>query len=294
MNGCKNGRSRGFTIIETLVYLAVAGLLFLVTIFYLGGKQRSTQFRQGVREFESTLNDVANDTSTGVFPSFTDIVCSVQAGTSIAFRELTVTEKDPNDPVRPGENNECIFVGNVVQLTNEEADKSAASYFVHTLVGQNNVSIGSNSFQTTIPKPLYERNVVDATDEKIIPWGVVITKAYAQSSTDSTSRTAINGIGYLYSSFGDSLATGSNIKTGVASVSLYVREDSSKLSLDGFRSSINYESNPAAELLTQLGERVIHICIDGLDGRQAMIEIGGQSGSFIARTNFNPSQECLS
>lgn len=291
MKGQSSTAQRGFTIIEVMIYLAIAGVMFTLTLFYLGDKQRATQFSQGVREFESTLNDVANDTATGVFPSSNDIRC-VDTGSGIAFQELSAVEKVPGDPVQPGENNQCVFVGSVVQLTNDEAGKSAAEYFVHTLVGVNNVATGgSNSFEGTAPKALFQNSVIDGTREYSIPWGVEIKKAYIQSADGST-FTDINGVGYLYSSFGDSLSVGSQIKTGVASVALYVREANSKLSLDDYRNSINYEANPALELLKKAGDRTIHICINGVDGRTSMIEIGGQSGSFAARTNNTISARC--
>lgn len=120
---------------------------------------------------------------------------------------------------------------------------------------------------------------MDATQEFQIPWGVTITDAFADN-------TPINGLAYLYSNFGESLAAG-GLKTGAANISLYVNESSIDESLDGFRSSINYDVAPAVPSIEPIGQRVVLICLTGNDGRRAMLEVGSESGTFNARANFN-------
>ncbi|MBI3624088.1 hypothetical protein HY218_00480, partial [Candidatus Saccharibacteria bacterium] len=55
----------GFTIVESMIFLAVTGTLMLVAFLMINGKQAQAQFATGVRDFNSKIEDIINDISTG-------------------------------------------------------------------------------------------------------------------------------------------------------------------------------------------------------------------------------------
>ena len=67
MKRASGGRSHGFTIVETMIVLAVSGALFTSAIFFIGGRQQKAEFTASVRNFETSINDIANDVSDGYF-----------------------------------------------------------------------------------------------------------------------------------------------------------------------------------------------------------------------------------
>ena len=53
-------KTKGFTIVETLVVLGVTSVLATTALLMVSGRQARTQFYTGVQEFESTLQDISN------------------------------------------------------------------------------------------------------------------------------------------------------------------------------------------------------------------------------------------
>ena len=57
------GRSYGYTILEALIFLAVSGLLFAAVYPSFVGRDNKTKFSQAVRDLDTKINDIMNDTS---------------------------------------------------------------------------------------------------------------------------------------------------------------------------------------------------------------------------------------
>ena len=60
-------RRGGYTIVETLIFLAVSALLFVSTIILISGRQAKAQFTNSVRDLVSDITDVANDVANGYY-----------------------------------------------------------------------------------------------------------------------------------------------------------------------------------------------------------------------------------
>jgi len=98
----------GYTIVETLIFLAVSGLMFFSTMLLIGGQQNKTQFVSAVRDFETQLKDVANNVSTGYYDRPTNLSCTING----AYPDPQVG----GDTI--GSSGNCMFVGVVVKLGN--------------------------------------------------------------------------------------------------------------------------------------------------------------------------------
>lgn len=98
----------GFTIVETMIVLAVTSAMFIVAMLAFNGQQEKTRFTQANRDFESKMRDIANDISTGYFPDQSGVQCSA-SGTGVSFV--------PSGSAQQGTNDQCIFLGKAVRLT---------------------------------------------------------------------------------------------------------------------------------------------------------------------------------
>lgn len=70
------GNSRGFTIVETVIFLAVSSGLFVSAMFMMSGQQAKTEFHQAVGETQSIIDDTTNDVATGFFLNPAQNTCS--------------------------------------------------------------------------------------------------------------------------------------------------------------------------------------------------------------------------
>ncbi|HSX44369.1 MAG TPA: hypothetical protein VLE69_03715, partial [Candidatus Saccharimonadales bacterium] len=74
------GQSGGFTIVETMIVLAVTGFMFFSAMLFISGQQAKTEFTQAAHETEAKINDVLNDVSTGVYNNKGDFRCDYIGG----------------------------------------------------------------------------------------------------------------------------------------------------------------------------------------------------------------------
>lgn len=157
--GQATSRSGGYTIVEALIFLAVSALLFTSTMLFLAGRQNRAQFTNAVRDFETQILDIANDTSTGFFQSSPNVVCD-PSGNPIE----TGTPRDA------GTDQRCIFLGRVIKLSN---DGNREQFVLYSVVG--NRLNGSNADVSTLaeanPKLLLTGGASDAQLRRIVPFG---------------------------------------------------------------------------------------------------------------------------
>ncbi|MET1032944.1 MAG: type II secretion system protein, partial [Candidatus Saccharimonadales bacterium] len=99
-------KARGFTVIETMIVLAVTGGLFLAIAVTLSGRQQRTQFEQGINDIRAQLQQVINDVGTGFYPSLTNFRCTAGASGPVMVTGTT----------NQGENTGCIFMGKAMQF----------------------------------------------------------------------------------------------------------------------------------------------------------------------------------
>lgn len=98
----------GYTIIETMIFLAITGFLFFAAITAVGGRQASVQFSQGTRDMQADLERIINQVSTGYYPGG-NLSCSVAGGAASAPTINSGAEQQ-------GSSNDCVFIGKALQL----------------------------------------------------------------------------------------------------------------------------------------------------------------------------------
>jgi hypothetical protein len=129
MNGGRIVRSGGYTIIETLIFLAVSGAMFISAMALISGRQAKADFNSAVRDFDSQLQDIANDVSDGYYSNLLsngrELKCSATSSNLLLGAEATTGTQ--------GSHNECIFMGKAIQF---EPQGKTGSYNLMLLVGK--------------------------------------------------------------------------------------------------------------------------------------------------------------
>lgn len=120
--------SSGYTIVEVLIVLAVSGALLVSVMALISGQQAKTEFTAALRDFESRLQDIMNDVSTGTYPEPAS-QCLVGSEGPVATGESSAGQ---------GTSQACLFVGKAMQFSpvGSGAANDAGKYNLFTIVGR--------------------------------------------------------------------------------------------------------------------------------------------------------------
>jgi type II secretory pathway pseudopilin PulG len=129
-------RLGGYTIIETLIFLAVSAAMFVVAMGFVSGQQNKAQFVNAVRDFEQQLTDVANNVSSGYYEYPSGLTCDV----------------DGTYTPQPGSagSGKCILAGVAIKLGNG----GGGAYSTMTLVGSKVNSSGVDVHNLVEARPI--------------------------------------------------------------------------------------------------------------------------------------------
>ena len=99
----------GFTIVETMIVLAVTGVLFASIATTWFGRQHKTEFQTSAQEIRSKIQQVISEVQNGYFPNQNNFSCS-GSSPSLQFSSDASTAKEQ------GTNYPCVFLGKVIQF----------------------------------------------------------------------------------------------------------------------------------------------------------------------------------
>ena len=119
-------RSAGFTIVETLIVLAVSGMLAISAISLVNGRQNKTQFQVAATSMKQQIEQLINETASGYYPSSNNFTCSSSSGS------VTISSGAGGQ----GTNSTCIFLGKAVAFGVGPTGADRESFIVYPLVGK--------------------------------------------------------------------------------------------------------------------------------------------------------------
>jgi prepilin-type N-terminal cleavage/methylation domain-containing protein len=96
----------GFTIVETMIVLAVTAVLFALIAGTLGQRQDEAEFRHAIQDVQTQIQQVINQVSVGFYPNDTTFSCT-SSGNTIDVRSGSSPQ---------GTNKGCVFLGKVIQF----------------------------------------------------------------------------------------------------------------------------------------------------------------------------------
>jgi hypothetical protein len=101
--------SKGYTIVEVMIFLAVSLAILVASMNLISGKQSETEFNQKMRDTRSKIQDWLNDVSTGFTGGDPDSMSCTKGPGGVPF----VASGSPSTaPI-------CIFLGKAIQFTDE-------------------------------------------------------------------------------------------------------------------------------------------------------------------------------
>lgn len=262
----------GYTLVEVMIFIAISAVLFLSAMLTFRGQQAGTQFSQAVRDFDSKLQTVMNDTSTGFFPREDDIGC-----------QMTGSPNNPivfnNSGLEQGARINCIFLGKAIQLGPDGNDRKMNIY---TAVGRRQTAIGSNqlnadpkTIEEATPTLAFDSNL-DLTESYDLRWGMRVKSTGA-------SQPAPGSMAGFYNSL--TPIGGGNIITGAQSVEMY-------LYTLPFGQTRQQAKNAVIDHDVDTSANQWRICLVRGDGRQAAeITVGSNNGR-VTSTKVTFDSDC--
>lgn len=102
-------KALGFTIVETLIFLAVSSVLLVSALALVNGAQHRTEFTQAINDLDQQINNVFNDVANGYYPNSSNFTCT-KTGANVQIATSA-------GPVPQGTNTDCVFLGKVTHFT---------------------------------------------------------------------------------------------------------------------------------------------------------------------------------
>lgn len=161
----KGGKTpQGFTVVETMIFLAVSTMLLISAVALISGKQRRAEFNVGIQEFQAQIRDIINDVSTGYYPYRSGVGCRVSGG---ALNFSVAGDQ--------GTNSDCIFIGRVIQFApNDTPTPDNESLRILTVAGRRQIMVAGNAKDVTNLGQSLTEPVIDTNEELVIPNGIEI------------------------------------------------------------------------------------------------------------------------
>lgn len=192
-------QTAGFTIVETLIFLAISALMFVLAVSTMAGKQQTTEFSTAVDTFQSKFNQVLSDVSNGNYPELNQNISCNERGT---YPPAITTLRSSSTP-----NGSCTIVGEIIAFTNTTVG-SQPSYSVFPVFGRNYNSStlpGSSSQLATTISEAQPYISSSFTQNVAMPFGLTI---YNKGIMANGNHYGAFGI-FSFTSFDGSSTTGS-------------------------------------------------------------------------------------
>lgn len=266
-------KARGFTIVETLIVLAVTGGLIVAIAATLSGRQERTQFTQAIQEVQSQIQEVINEVSSGYFPSTNNFQCTATlTGPTFA-----------SGAAEQGSNEGCVFIGKAIQF--KVAGTDPEEFKVYSLAGLQRNPDGTEvtSLAEARPKAIAPpASSIDLTQTKKLQYGLT-----THSMVWSSANVPIGAV-----AFTNSLASYSD--AGIVSGSQKVRMAAIGASALGQTST-----QALAAVNTQLAtapidhDQGIRICFaSGGSQQSGLITIGNQNRQLSVTLSIKSNRTC--
>lgn len=181
MNGGKN--RKGYTIVEVMIVLAVSGIIFLIAVNFVNGKQAKTAFATGSNALSAQFQDVATQVQNGQFSDVnfgcTSTVAPVQFNSNVSQGQ--------------GTNSGCVFVGKIIHFS---VNGDPTKYNVMMLAGIDGIS----NYSTVIPiTPAADSpsHKLDLTKHFTNPQNLIFKRVSVGAYTPPTPPQQVFALGFL-------------------------------------------------------------------------------------------------
>lgn len=250
--------------------------MFILAAVFISGKQGNAEYKQGVSDLASQIQQVINDVGNGQYPypSSGDLTCAP----STSPGGLTFGTGGNGQ----GTNGGCVFLGQVLQLAPQDNNGTPNPnpnliYDVYTVAGNRcsdaSSTCTSNNLSTdfTDARPTAVYSGVNLTEHKTLEWGTTVTAMYSGS-------TPINGVGFFgsFSGFGNYANSGtlssSSQDVGVAVIPSATLVQSESWMVGQIANISSTTSQPDVTICLANGNHKASVTIGGGNGQRLTVE----------------------
>lgn len=264
--------TRGYTIVETLLFLAISGFMFVIAAAFVSGKQSKAEFKQGLNQFNSNVSAVINDVGNGYFPSTGNFSCRANytLGSPVAIDPSGSNSQGTNGG--DNANGGCVFIGKIL-----EPLSSNGGYNVYTVAGR---QYKTSPEQGQVPISFAEAGLqaVDPvlTQHNNYQWGMELTKIVNHGSP-------IKAIGF-FTGFGQYVSGALQGGSGLAVVAIPNFSGPDHVASDG----------PGYGRLVDASPDVV-MCFDSGKGQWGTVTLGGGGTGqrFVTKTQIYDNQPSI-
>ena len=122
-------KSRGFTIVEVLIFLAVSSALMVSAFALISGSQDKASFTQSINDVQQQIDSVINNVANGYYSAGeTQRKCTLNNG-------VPDFDPDPNNTVDRGSSAQCIFLGRFIAF-----EDGSDEYIVYNVAGARQIA----------------------------------------------------------------------------------------------------------------------------------------------------------
>lgn len=192
----RGARSKGFTIVETMIVLAVSGAIMIGALSLVGGSQNRVQFDVALKDVDQQITTVVNNVANGFYPDLKNQVCTVD---DLNFR-LNLSPAASS----LGKNLNCVFLGSVIEFTDQD-------YFnVYTIAGRR-IKSSTNTVNTKMADSYSTALITPNSPQKInLSNGIEVSKIKIDTNGDgaySAAESSYGSIGF-FTTLGDEDSSG--------------------------------------------------------------------------------------
>ena len=285
-------KSSGFTIIELLVVIASTGILLAIAFAFIGNQVNQTGFQTGTRSFQTQLQTILNQVTSGSYTFPNDVSCSGNTNPATGSPLISIIPTNQGQ----GSNNGCIFLGKSIYIGNDTSipyTTNTAKFTAFSIAGNQCSTYisgsappcASNPSTLFLAHPTYVM-IPDAEDNYNVEGGLRFKYiTYNNPTSPSSGTTKLCGFGIINSP-----------SSAGSSFGLYQLEPSttgcdsipSQPSPPTFQYDDSYISNPLD--LNKVGS--IQLCMYNVANTNQTIGLNISSGTGSSQTqsnNFNIS-----
>ncbi len=172
-------RGGGYTIVETMIFLGVTGVLLISAMSLMAGRQATVQFSQAVTDVQSRMQEVVGQVANGYYPNNGSFSCMVSGdGAPPTF--------DSTTPSVQGTSNDCVYLGKALSFNN---NASNSGYDVFSLAARRlddndrEVSSIDNAYPTPIAPIAAADGRPDMTESSNLDFGITVSRITTKSGT---------------------------------------------------------------------------------------------------------------
>lgn len=165
-------RGGGYTIVETMIFLAVTGVLLISAMSLMNGRQATVQFSQGVTDAQSRMQDAIGQVASGFYPNDGSFTCEARVASSPPVFT--------NVPSPQGTSNDCVYLGKALAFNNTSGGEGGYTVFSLAARRLNDAKHEVSSLDEALPTPIAPLAIADnrpnTTEKFIFDYGIAVTR----------------------------------------------------------------------------------------------------------------------